>query len=72
MNRIVAVRKDETGSISHYQDSNGKVYDKEGIVYAVDAGLVDGLAVFTTRDGSSSVRSNRGQEDYSLSELPTF
>lgn len=72
MNRIVAVQKDETGSIAYYKDSEGKVYDREDIVSAVDAGLVDGLAVFTTRDGSQSVRSNRGQIDYSLQDLPEF
>lgn len=72
MNRIIAVQRDETGSIAYYKDEQGKVYDREDIVYAVDAGLVDGLAVFTTRDGHQSVRSNRGQEDYSLQDLPTF
>lgn len=72
MNRIVAVRKDDDGSIAYYKDSQGQVYDREDIVHAVDAGIVDGLAVFTTRDGAQSVRSNRGQADYSLQELPSF
>lgn len=72
MNRIVAVQKDETGKIAYYKDEQGKVYDREDIVSAVDAGLVDGLAVFTTRDGFQSVRSNRGQADYSLQDLPSF
>lgn len=45
MNRIVAVQKDETGSIAYYKDSEGKVYDREERVSVVNnltnAGIIN-------------------------------
>ncbi len=72
MSKIVAVRKDDKGVITEYKSDNGTVYDQSSIVAAVDNGEVEGLTAFTARDGRATVRSNRGQEDYSLDKLPAF
>lgn len=72
MSRIVAVRKDETGSISAYKLDDGRVLSRYEAVDQADAGNIDGVASFTTRDGDKSVRSNAGQADYKLSDLPEF
>ncbi len=72
MSKVVAVRKDETGKITEYKLDNGKVLNHTEALIAVDSGEIQGCAKFTTRDGDEAVRSNRGQEGYSLSELPTF
>lgn len=72
MSMIVAVRKDETGKITDYKLDNGKELNHYDAINAVNSGEIEGCAVFTTRDGDEAIRSNRGQEDYSLSNLPSF
>ena len=72
MSRIVAVRKDETGKIQQYKLDDGRVLDSMQAVKAVDVCDIEGCASFTTRDGDASIRSNRGQNNYSLSNLPEF
>lgn len=72
MSKVVAVRKDETGKITEYKLDNGKVLNHTEALVAVDSGEIEGCAKFTTRDGYEAIRSNRGQEGYSLSNLPTF
>lgn len=72
MSKVVAVRKDNTGKIIEYKLDDGTVMNTMQAVNAVDAGEIEGCAVFTARDGSTSIRSNRGQYGYALSELPEF
>lgn len=72
MSKIVAVRKDETGKIKQYQLDDGRVLDTVQAVEETNAGRIEGCTSFTTRDGDASIRSNRGQEGYSLSSLPEF
>lgn len=72
MSRIVAVRHGEDGSIASYKTDDGHVYDREEAVRAADAGELEGVSSFTTRDGSFSIRSDRGQYDYSLENLPEY
>ena len=72
MSRIVAVRKDEKGTITNYKLDDGSVIDKQTACGKVNSGEIEGCATFTTRDGDEAIRSNRGQEDYSLDNLPTF
>lgn len=72
MTRIVAVRKDKAGKIVKYKLDDTRELTLEDAIMEVDAGLIDGVAVFDTRDGSRSIRSNRGQVGYSLSGLPEF
>ena len=72
MSKIVAVRKDSTGTIVEYKLDNGRVLSKDMAVNEVGSGRIEGCATFTTRDGDTAIRSNRGQEGYSLSSLPEF
>ena len=71
MSRVVAVRR-ENGSISKYKLDDGRVLNRHEICDAAIRGEVEGVSAFTTRDGDEAVRSDRGQPDYSLDELPTF
>lgn len=70
MSKIVEVKHDTNGNISEYKTDDGKVLNREKAVKMADSGKLEGVASFTTRDGSKSIRSNRGQEDYSLDNLP--
>lgn len=72
MSKVVAVRHAEDGSIAKYKTDDGQIYDRDEVVKMADSGQIEGIASFTTRDGSMSVRSNRGQIGYSLEELPEF
>lgn len=70
MSRITAVSHDKDGSISKYQLDDGRILNREEAVSEADAGNIEGVASFTTRDGGKAIKSNRGQEGYSLDELP--
>lgn len=72
MSKIVAVRRDETGSIALYKLDNGKVLNRKEAVDAADLGKIEGVSSFETRDGGMAIRSDRGQHGYSLDNLPTF
>ena len=72
MSRIVAVRHGEAGTIDSYKTDDGRVLSKVEAVDAANKGELDGVASFSTRDGDMAIRSNRGQEGYSLDELPEF
>lgn len=72
MSKIVAVRKDDEGRIEQYKLDDGRVLNHEQAIQATDSGDIEGVATFTTRDGGTSIRSNRGQYGYSLNELPKF
>lgn len=72
MSKIVAIQRDETGSIAMFKLSDGTVLTKDEAVGQAEAGLIDGVSAFTTRNGDRAIRSNRGQADYSLDDLPEF
>lgn len=72
MNKVVAVRKDSTGDITLFKLDDGRIMNREEICDATDLGQIEGLSTFTTRDGGEAVRSNRGQDNYSLTDLPIF
>lgn len=72
MSKIVAIQRDDTGSISKFKLDNGEVITKDEAVGQAEAGLLDGVSAFTTRNGDRAIRSNRGQADYSLDDLPEF
>ena len=72
MNKIVAIRRDETGSISEYKLDNGKVISRDEAVDMADFGKLSGVSSFTTRDGGYAIRSDRGQYGYALDDLPEF
>lgn len=72
MSKVVAIRKSETGSIDLYKLDNGQILTREQICAATNRGEIEGVSTFTTRDGDEAVRSDRGQPNYSLSDLPQF
>lgn len=72
MSKVIAVRKNSDDSIKEYKLDDGRILNAEEIVTATGNGEIDGVSIFTTRDGHESVRSDRGQYDYSLSSLPEF
>ncbi len=72
MSRIVGVRRDDTGSISEYKLDDGQILSRDAAVKATDEGKIEGVSTFTTRNGDMAIRSDRGQEDYSLDSLPEF
>lgn len=72
MSKIAAVRHGESGGIDAYKTDDGRVLSRVDAVDAANKGELEGVASFTTRDGDMSIRSNRGQADYSLNELPEF
>lgn len=72
MKKVVAIRKDETGSIALYKLNDGTVLNRKEICSEALRGNIEGVSTFTTRNGGDAVRSDRGQYDYSLSNLPEF
>lgn len=72
MSKIVAVRRDENRAISDYKLDDGSVIDRAAAVEAADKGELPGISSFTTRNGDSAIRSDRGQMGYSLDDLPEF
>lgn len=72
MRKIVAVRKDGQGRITDYKLDDGTVLNHEQAVMKVSGNGIEGVSTFTNRAGEMSIRSNRGQEGYSLSTLPEF
>lgn len=70
MSRITAVSHDKDGSIGKYQLDDGRILSRDEAVKEVSAGNIEGVSTFTTRDGSEAIRSDRGQQGYSLDELP--
>ena len=72
MDRIVAVRHNEDGAIESYKTELGYIMNRDQAVAEADAGRLEGVSSFTTRDGDHAIRSDRGQEGYSLSDLPEF
>lgn len=72
MSKVVAVRRDDEGRITDYKLDDGSVLNHDQAVSAVDSGKIEGCMTFTNREGDTSIRSKRGQEDYKLQELPNF
>lgn len=72
MSRIVAVRHGENDTIDAYKVDTGAILTRAEAVEAANKGQLEGVASFTTRDGDSAIRSNRGIDGYSLNDLPEF
>lgn len=70
MSKIVAVSHDETGALESFQLEDGRVLNRDQAVDAADKGEIAGVSSFTTRNGDKAIRSDRGQEGYSLDDLP--
>lgn len=72
MSKIVAVRHGETGAIEAYKTDDGRELERYEAVDAANRGELEGVSSFMTRDGDMAIRSDRGQEGYSLDSLPEF
>lgn len=71
MSKIIAVHKEDR-TITQYKTEDGQVLNKEDAVNMADRGQLDGVSSFQTRDGGFAIRSDRGQPNYSLDDLPEF
>lgn len=70
MSKIVAVSHDENGALESYKLDNGQILNRDQAVDMANKGQLEGVSTFTTRNGDMAIRSDRGQEDYSLDTLP--
>ena len=72
MSRIIAVRHGEEDSLEMFKTDDGRILNREQAVNLADKGILEGVSSFTTRVGDKAIRSDRGQENYSLDNLPEF
>ena len=73
MSRIIATRSaTKKGPIEEYKLDDGRILTHAEAIQACAAGEIEGVSTFTTRDGETGLRSNRGQDNYSLYNLPRF
>lgn len=71
--KVVATRKDETGTITEYKLDNGQVVGHKQAVGLVESGKIEGCSITTAKNGVKSIRSNPdGSPDNNLDSLPTF
>ena len=71
--KIVATRKDNTGTIQQYKLSNGRVVNIAQCIQLVQDHKIEGCNVGGTRNGGLTVRSNpNGVQTDNLSNLPSF
>lgn len=70
---VVAVRKDNSGTITQYKLNDGTVIDHEQAVDMTENGEIDGCNITTARNGLKSIRSNPdGDPSNNLDNLPVF
>ena len=71
--RFVEARRNADGTLSEFKDNNGKVYDYEQALEAVEAGKIENALPFTGRDGARHIRGmNDGNESTNLKSLKEF
>lgn len=71
--KVVAVRKDNIGTITDYKLENGKVIGHSEAVSMVESGKLEGYNVATAKNGVKSIRSNPdGDSSNNLDSLPIF
>ncbi|MGX8834604.1 DUF3892 domain-containing protein [Amedibacillus sp. YH-ame10] len=71
--RFVAARRNSDGTLSEFKDNNGKTYDYEQALEAVESGMIENAIPFTGRDGARHIRGmNDGNEKTNLSKLKEF
>ncbi len=54
--RFVAARRNHNGTLSEFKDNQGKTYDYEQALEAVEKGLIENAIPFTGRDGARHIR----------------
>lgn len=71
--RIIKVRKNANGDITDVMLEDGTVYAINDAVMMAKEGLLEGVNVGKSRDGSQFLRSNpNGLKNDNLDNLPTF
>ena len=71
--RFVAALKNSDGTLSEFKDNNGKTYDYEQALEAVENGMIENAIPFTGRDGARHIRGvNDGNEKTNLKNLEEF
>ena len=71
--KIIAVQKDENGTIQQYKLVNGSIIDVNQAIQMVNNKEIENCNVFTTKNGSQAIRSNNdGDPSNNLDNLPTF
>lgn len=71
--KIVAVQKNNQGTIQQYKLDNNTVVGLEQAIQMVKDKQIENCNVFTTRNGSEAIRSNNdGDQSNNLDNLPTF
>lgn len=71
--KIVAVKKDENGTIEQYKLDDNQVVNVNEAINMVKQNQIENCNVFTTRNGSEAIRSNRDEDkSNNLDNLPTF
>ena len=71
--RFVAARRNSDGTLSEFKDNNGKTYDYELALEAVEQGMIEIALPFTGRDGARHIRGiNDGDESTNLRNLKEF
>ena len=72
MSKVIATKRDSEDRIIAYKTDDGRVLNHDECLSAIQNGEFDELQTFTNRAGEQSIKSKRGEMDYSLKELPTF
>lgn len=71
--KIIAVQKDEHGTIQQYKLDNGTVVGVDQAIQMVSNEEIENCNVFKTKSGSQAIRSNNdGDPSNNLDNLPTF
>lgn len=71
--KIMAVRKDENGTIQQYKLDDNRTVNVSEAIQMVKNKEIENCNVFTTRNGSEAIRSNNdGDPSNNLDNLPSF
>lgn len=71
--KVVAVRKDNNGTITEYKLDNGKVVGQSEAVNLVESGKLEGCNISIARNGEKSIRSKPDDTmENNLDNLPIF
>ena len=71
--KVVAVRKNEKGTIEEFKLSNGEIVDIETVSQYIDEGKMPNYAALESRLGNLYIRSDANHsDDDNLDNLPEF
>lgn len=71
--KFVAARRNSDGTLSEFKDAEGKTYDYEQALEAVEQGMIENALPFTGRDGARHIRGvNDGDASTNLKNLKEF